>query len=133
MLKRLTAALICLCRPDVAARVLGSQALARVPAVEDLSPEAFVPETLTPVQCRVIFAFTQTLLTSWAVKLYPNYDLTYVEGADPEIYWKMIYFGVQVEKIKRPARAEWFMWFLTDYSKAVSDVAIVSQNVRPGA
>jgi hypothetical protein len=126
MLKRLKAAWACLCLPE---GPRGSYSEPRDKATPDVEPEA----TLTPAECRVIFDFVQVLLMSWAVKLFPEFDPNRVQAADPEIYWKMIDFGVSVEKIERPVRAEAFRWFLTEYSKAVSDATIISRNAMSGA
>jgi hypothetical protein len=123
MLKRLKASWACLWRPEAPARVTSAEA----PSA-DVEPEAM----LTPAECQVIFEFVQSLLMSWAVKLDPNFDPRRVEMADPERFWAMIQFGVTVEKIRLPVRAEAFRWLLTEYAKAVSDCTIVSRNAMSG-
>jgi hypothetical protein len=69
----------------------------------------------------------------WAVKLCPSFDPAVVQAVDAEVYWKMVEFGVQVQKITEPVRSEWFRAFLTDYAKAVSDAMAVNQRHVSGA
>jgi hypothetical protein len=114
MFKRLKAAWVCLCRPEAAARVF----------VEDA--------TLTPAECRVCFEFIRNLFTAWTLKDSPEF-LSRVQAADVELYWRLIYFSIEVEQIDRPVRAEWFHWYLTEYAQVMNNAFIVDRNVSPGA
>ena len=115
MFERLKAAWACLRRPEAAARVLAPS-----------------DETLTPAECRVCFEFIRNLFTAWMLKDNPEF-LSRVQAVDVELYWRVIYFSIDVQEIDRPVRAEWFHWYLTEYAQVMNSALVVSRNVSPGA
>ena len=126
MFKRLKAAWAVLCRAegDIFDRVAEEQAT----VAPKLEP--FTPEALTSAECRVIFDFVQNLLMSWAIKLYPEFDIYRVQAADPEVWWQMLDFDARVQTIAGPVRAEAFRWFMSEYAQAFNEVVIASEQAR---
>jgi hypothetical protein len=129
MLNRLKAAWAALCRPkgDIFDRIAEVQAT-ETPNLEPFTPEA----TLTPAECRACFEFIRELFVAWTVQANPDFDLYQVKAADVELYWRVIDFDIQVQKINRPVRAEAFRWFMTEYAKSMNDALVVSRSATSG-
>ena len=73
------------------------------------------------------------MFIAWTVAANPNFDLNRIQAVDVELYWLLVDFDVQVQKIKQPVRAEAFRWLMTEYAKSMNEALIVSRDATCGA
>jgi hypothetical protein len=85
------------------------------------------PTTFTPAQIGLFFEFFQTLVLEIIISRRHDFNPEHLRTSNPELYWRIVEFGVLVEKLDKPIDSDRFKGFLRECWDAWGEAVIENQ------
>jgi hypothetical protein len=94
-------------------------------------PDDNLPEYVTPKEAMLAFEAGRDVALDGTLRTWPSFNLHALKKDDPEVYWRLVDFGMQIETLTQLVRVEFVLGILEEFVNLLHKVA-ADQNSHGG-